>query len=127
MLSKAQVVRLIDAGDPADRFHSRDKAIMELLYASGLRASELCGLKTVDISFNTNWLRVVGKGGHERMVPFGKPAAAAMLKYARDLRPLLDRQQRREEFFVSRSGRRISVNERRVSTKPSRRSARCAG
>jgi integrase/recombinase XerD len=77
-LSEEQVVALIEApasGDPVSR---RDRAIMELLYATGMRVSELCGLSLGDLDLDERVARVFGKGAKERMVPFGGACATAL-------------------------------------------------
>jgi integrase/recombinase XerC len=66
------------AADDQDAVHLRDRAMLELLYASGIRVGELVGLDIDDIDFGSNLVRVMGKGAKERTVPFGGPAAAAL-------------------------------------------------
>jgi integrase/recombinase XerC len=72
------VETLIEAADGDEALARRDRAILELLYAAGLRVGELVGLDWGDIDRSGRVLRVLGKGGKERMVPFGAPAAAAL-------------------------------------------------
>ncbi|SEC58136.1 integrase/recombinase XerC [Paramicrobacterium humi] len=74
------------SGDP---IAVRDVAIVELLYAAGLRVSELCGLDLDDIDLDRLTARVTGKGSKQRVVPFGVPAHAAIVDYVRDARPVL--------------------------------------
>src|SRR5674476_638386 len=66
------------AADDQDAMHLRDRAMLELLYASGIRVGELVGLDIDDVSLGANLVRVMGKGAKERTVPFGRPAAAAL-------------------------------------------------
>jgi len=66
------------AADDQDAMHLRDRAMLELLYATGIRVGELVGLDIDDVSFESNLVRVMGKGAKERTVPFGVPAATAM-------------------------------------------------
>lgn len=78
------------AADDADPIHIRDRAMIEMLYATGIRVSELCGLDLDDVDRSRNTLRVLGKGNKERSVPFGKPAERALdayLKVRSSLKP----------------------------------------
>jgi integrase/recombinase XerD len=104
VLSRAQVNQLIAAPDPESRFFSRDVAILELLYASGLRASELCELKLRDLNLEIGCVRVFGKGSKERIVPLGRAASEALSRYILDDRPKFDRRQS-ERLFLSRTGK----------------------
>lgn len=82
ILNIEQVARLIGAPDPDDaKFYHRDVAILELLYAAGLRASELCGLKINDVNLQVGAVRVLGKGSKERIVPIGKACIGAITRY----------------------------------------------
>lgn len=99
--------RLIDrvgASPPERPFPARDRLIFELLYGSGLRVSELVGLNLDDLDRGEHWLRVRGKGRKERLVPFGRPAAAALEKYlaARVAAP------GERALLVNRAGRRLT-------------------
>jgi len=102
--NKQQVLRLLEAPQPEDAFYLRDKAILELLYASGLRASELAALHSGDVNFKIGYLRCMGKGQRERVVPVGRVALGALEAYMTDLRPRLIRVQSRDWLFVSRTG-----------------------
>ena len=103
-LSQSQVSRLINAPDPESQFYFRDIAILELLYACGLRASELCSLQLRNVNLSVGVVRVVGKGGKERIVPVGKAAQLAIGQYLVEQRPLQDRGDT-PELFLSRTGR----------------------
>ena len=105
VLNRAQVNQLIAAPDPASPLFARDVAILELLYASGMRASELCAVKTRDVNLTVGCVRVLGKGMKERIVPLGRAAAEAILRYAGECRPKLDRSRNSELLFLSRTGR----------------------
>jgi integrase/recombinase XerD len=83
---------------------TRDVAILELLYASGLRASELCDLKVRDVNFQVGCVRVLGKGMKERIVPVGRAAAEAIQRYLGECRPKLDAA-KSDRMFLSRTGR----------------------
>jgi integrase/recombinase XerD len=106
VLSKDQVVRLINVPDPESRFYYRDVAILELLYACGLRASELCDLKINHVNLDVGCVRALGKGQKERIVPLGAPAAEAIQNYLNECRPGLQRTPT-EILFLSRTGRRL--------------------
>ena len=104
VLSRAQVNQLICAPDPKSSLFSRDVAILELLYASGLRATELCELKLRDLNLQVGCVRVVGKGSKERVVPLGRAAAEALSRYLVESRPKFDRNGS-EILFLSRTGK----------------------
>ena len=104
VLSRTQVAELIATPDPTSPLFARDVAILELLYASGLRATELCQLTARDTNLTVGCVRVFGKGAKERVVPFGRAAGEAIARYLTDCRPKLARQPR-DELFLSRTGR----------------------
>ncbi|MGH7180320.1 MAG: site-specific tyrosine recombinase XerD [Tepidisphaeraceae bacterium] len=104
VLSREQVARLIGAPDPKSALFARDVAILELLYASGLRASELCSVKVRDVNLQVGCVRVLGKGRKERIVPLGRAAGEAIARYLSESRPKLDRHGS-EILFLSRSGK----------------------
>jgi integrase/recombinase XerC len=81
VLSQDEVAALLDAPLDPDRMAPRDRAMLELLYATGLRAAELTGLDLPDVDFDGGYVRVTGKGRKERVVPFGERARAALLAY----------------------------------------------
>lgn len=98
---------------PDDTFAgSRDRAIMELFYSSGLRVAELVGLSFSDLSANYDAVRVMGKGRRQRIVPVGKKARAAMKKYVQIAQEEFHRTKRTrdtEALFLSNRGRRITI------------------
>jgi integrase/recombinase XerD len=104
ILSRSQVNQLISTPDPESPLHLRDVAILELLYASGLRASELCDVKIRDANLQVGCVRVLGKGMKERIVPLGQPAAEAIARYLAECRPKLLRRPS-ELLFLSRTGK----------------------
>src|SRR5687768_8025930 len=104
VLSRAQVNQLIAAPKPTSPLFARDVAILELLYASGLRATELCELKVRDVNFQVGCLRVLGKGMKERIVPLGRAASEAITRYLDECRPKLQRKPS-EILFLSKSGK----------------------
>ncbi len=103
--SKQQVFNLLDTPQPSEPFYLRDKAMLELLYAAGIRASELAGLKTSDINLDIGYLRCVGKGNRERVIPVGKAAIAAVSEYLKNLRPKLAKPKSEDFLLLSRTGR----------------------
>lgn len=104
VLSRAQVNQLISAPDPKSPLFCRDVAILELLYASGLRATELCTLKLRDVNLHVGCVRVLGKGMKERVVPLGQAASQAITRYLEQCRPALVRGHS-EVVFLSRTGK----------------------
>ena len=106
--SKRQVIELLNTPCPEEPFYFRDKAMLELLYATGVRASEIAGLKTSDFNFNIGYLRCLGKGNRERVVPIGKVAIAATNEYLAKLRPSLAKPISGDCLLLSRTGRPMS-------------------
>jgi integrase/recombinase XerD len=103
--SKKQVVDLLEAPSPKEKFYLRDKAMLELLYATGVRAGELAGLKVSDLNLDVGYLRCIGKGSRERVIPLGKVAAGATLNYIKDMRPKLMKPFSGDFLLLSRTGR----------------------
>jgi integrase/recombinase XerD len=103
-LTEAQVEALIAAPDTATPLGLRDRAMLELIYASGLRVSELVGLKTFHLAMNDHVLRVTGKGDKERLVPFGLEARDWIVRYLGEARPHILAGQQTEDFFVTARG-----------------------
>ncbi len=104
-LSIEDVDRLLAAPDTATPRGVRDRAFIELLYATGLRVSELVGLKVTDVNLEAGFLTTKGKGGKERLVPVGDEAVAWLMRYLRDGRPaLLDTRSSPRLFVNARGG-----------------------
>jgi len=103
--SKQQVIDLLNAPDASEPFYFRDKAILELLYATGVRASELAGLKISDLNTDIGYLRCLGKGSRERIIPIGKAAITATADYLSELRPKLAKPFSGDFLLLSRTGR----------------------
>mgnify|MGYP000001581330 FL=1 len=103
-LTEAQVEALLAAPDTATALGLRDRTMLELMYASGLRVSELVTLTTLNLSLNEGILRVLGKGRKERLVPFGEVARQWLLRYLAEARPSLLAQRQSEDLFVTASG-----------------------
>jgi integrase/recombinase XerC len=89
----------------------RDLVVVELLYASGARVSELVGLDLESIDYSRNIMRVMGKGAKERMVPFGQPAREALEKWIRVSRPLLESDKSGRALLLNSRGQRIGVRQ----------------
>ena len=108
VLSEQAVDRLLDAPGPADRHRLRDRALLEVLYATGTRASEVADLRVADIYLDYGYCKCIGKGSKERIVPIGSRARDALLGYMHDERPHLAGADLPPWCFLSRSGRRLS-------------------
>jgi len=103
-LSEVDVERLLEAPDSGDFLELRDRAMLELLYASGLRVTELVTLQLGQVSMSQGVVRVMGKGSKERLVPTGEEALAWLRDYCVQSRPLLLRGKVSEVLFPSRRG-----------------------
>jgi integrase/recombinase XerD len=103
-LNLEQVNRLVAAPAPAKPTGIRDRAMLELLYAAGLRVSELCQLRLSDLNLEMGVLRVTGKGGKQRLVPVGKEALLAVSAYLETARPRLLRERGSPFLFVTARG-----------------------
>jgi len=108
-LSIEEVASLLSKPDARDWMGLRDKAAMELMYATGLRVSELCSLKVKDINFEVGFVKCIGKGSKERIVPIGKSAKKYLEAYIEKVRPKLIKQDSPNSFlFITRLGKGIS-------------------
>ena len=107
-LSEAQVEALLAAPDASTPRGLRDKAMMELMYASGLRVTELVQSRTVHLGLDEGVLRVLGKGARERLVPFGEEAHAWLQRYLVDARPQILAGQSSDDLFVTRHAKGMS-------------------
>jgi integrase/recombinase XerD len=109
VLSPEAVTRLLEAPQGTDRFGLRDRAILETLYATGSRASEVVGLCSADLHLDSGFCKCFGKGSKQRIVPLGRPAVEALRAYLAELRPLLVRAAPDAPWvFVSRGGRQLT-------------------
>jgi integrase/recombinase XerD len=108
VLSVAEVEALLDASDPAHPLYWRDRCILELLYATGMRVSELVALRLVDLELQEGVCTVFGKGSKERMIPLGTPARRAADRYLREVRPRLDRGWGGGAVFLNARGRPLT-------------------
>jgi integrase/recombinase XerD len=108
VLSLEEVDRLLSQPDPATLLGQRDKAMLELLYATGLRVSELVGLKLSNINLEAGYVRTVGKGSKERMVPMGGKAIEALKDYLDDGRVRLLKNKLIPHLFLNAWGRPLT-------------------
>jgi integrase/recombinase XerD len=108
VLTVAEVRKLLDAPNTNALLPQRDVALLEFAYATGVRVSELVSLRLQDISFAERVVRVFGKGGKERIVPFGKTALGRIASYVHEVRPRLDRGKGRGVLFLNARGAPLS-------------------
>ncbi len=107
-LNSEQMARLIDSVQPGDPLGSRDRAMLELLYASGLRVSELCSARLENLNLDDGFIRVTGKGNKTRLVPVGGKARDAIRKYLETERPSLVGPKTGAEVFLSIRGKKLT-------------------
>jgi integrase/recombinase XerD len=107
-LSHSEIDRLLGAPDLAKPAGVRDRAMLQLLYASGLRVTELCELQLSDFMEEEGVVRVLGKGGKQRLVPVGRQALAAVREYLASGRPALLRGRSCRDLFVTARGARMT-------------------
>jgi integrase/recombinase XerC len=105
--ARALVEAAAEAADDGSAVGIRDVAILELMYATGIRVSELCGLDVDDLDFDRRVVRVLGKGRKERSVPFGQPAGVAVRRWLEEGRRELARQGSGPALFLGARGGRI--------------------
>jgi integrase/recombinase XerD len=103
-LTEAQVEALLEAPDVNTPLGLRERTMLELMYASGLRVSELVDLKIVELSLNDGVLRITGKGAKTRLVPFGAPARAWIERYVKEARGIILNGQQNDALFVTGRG-----------------------
>jgi integrase/recombinase XerD len=107
-LSVDEVDRLLRQPDKNDVVGIRDRAMIELMYSTGLRVSELCGLRVSDLQMEPGCLRCIGKGNKERLVPVGKRALEAVQTYLRDARQALARGVASPHLFLNQKGHKLN-------------------
>ena len=107
-LSLNEVELLIAQPDPRDFQGARDRAILESLYATGMRVSEATNLKASNINLDIGFLRCIGKGNKERVIPLGKKAIASVNRYLEFSRPHFLKKKTSEFLFINRSGNKLS-------------------
>jgi len=108
VLSVEEIDRLISAPDIRDWMGVRDKAALELMYATGMRVSEVVDLNLEGLNLELGFVKCRGKGDKERIVPIGKSAKDALSKYKEKVRPELSKKRQDPHLFLSRFGRKIS-------------------
>ncbi|MDX1492449.1 MAG: site-specific tyrosine recombinase XerD [Longimicrobiales bacterium] len=106
-LTPEETERLLEAPDPDRPTFWRDRAILEFLYATGVRVSELVDLPLSSVDLDEGFATVFGKGAKERLVPVGAPALRALRRYLRDVRPRLDTGEGEGKVFLNARGRPI--------------------
>lgn len=104
LLTEAHVEALLAAPDANEVLGLRDRAMLEILYACGLRVSELVGLQLRQVAMDAGYLHIIGKGSKERLVPMGEMALAALQEYLRRARPSLLNGRKSEAVFVTARG-----------------------
>ncbi|GED12080.1 site-specific tyrosine recombinase XerD [Aneurinibacillus migulanus] len=108
VLSVAEVETLLNGPDTRLPSGLRDKAMLELLYATGIRVSELVSLNLSDVNLNMGFIKCFGKGSKERIIPLGRLAIADVSRYLERGRPMLKKRGQEEALFLNHHGRRLS-------------------
>jgi integrase/recombinase XerC len=107
-LTKEEMLKLINQPDTSRAYGQRDRAIIELLYAAGIRVSEVTQLDLIQLDLDSRQLRVLGKGNKERLVIIGQPAARALANYLKEGRPTMLGKIKSQAVFVNRYGARLT-------------------
>lgn len=123
-LTYREVERLLASPDPSQRFGLRDQAILETMYGTGLRVSELAALTLNDLHFDEGYVRCLGKGNKERVVPIGEKARSVLRRYLDESRPALAKDRPVHAVFLNYRGRPLS---RKGLWKLIKKHARAAG
>lgn len=108
VLTIDEVDKMFAQTDLTNKFGLRDRAILEILYASGLRVSELINLKLQDVYFEEGFLRIFGKGSKERIVPIGRSALKYLSKYIKESRNFLGKRQTEDYIFLNARGVKLT-------------------
>jgi site-specific recombinase XerD len=111
VLRPDELAALLDRIPASTPLELRDRAMLEVAYACGLRAEELVNLEVSSVGFDTEELRVEGKGSKTRIVPAGEPALRAVARYLERARPALASGDGDQALFLSKSGRRLSTSD----------------
>lgn len=123
-LNLDEVVSLLKAPNARDLMGARDKASLELMYATGMRVSELINLKMNDLNMDVGFVKCLGKGSKERIVPFGKKAKESIIRYLEKARPVLLKKKVSNFLFLTRLGKPMT---RQTFWKTIKKYARLAG
>jgi integrase/recombinase XerD len=107
-LTMREVDRLLQAAEGPTRFDLRDRAVLELFYATGMRVSELAGLTLDEVRAEEGFVRCLGKGNKMRVVPFGRQARETLLRYLAEGRPAFHPKPEAREVFLNGRGGRLS-------------------
>ena len=118
VLAPDDIARLLDRIPASGPLEVRDRAMLEVTYACGLRAEEIINLDDDSVDFDSEALRVTGKGSKTRIVPMGEPAQRALDRYLRQARPALANDRAEPALFLSRRGRRLSPSDVRRTARP---------
>jgi integrase/recombinase XerD len=108
VLSVQEVEKLLDSPKVHDHFGLRDKAMIELLYATGIRVSELINLNVDDVHLTMGFVRCMGKGSKERIIPIGKAATKALEAYLEKGRSVFEKGQKNDALFLNHLGKRLT-------------------
>jgi integrase/recombinase XerD len=127
VLSVEEVQKMLDTPDPHHPLFWRDKSVLEVLYATGIRVSELIDLRLSNLDLEEGLCTVFGKGSKERLVPLGAPARRALERYLREVRPGLEKGKGEGRVFLNHRGRPLSRTAIWTLVKESARGAGLAG
>lgn len=105
VMNTRQVDALLGQPDPATREGARDGAMLELMYSTGMRVSELVGAKTADLNLTAGYMLTMGKGSKERVIPMGERAVETLRRYIERARPLFVKKANPPELFLTRLGK----------------------
>ncbi len=108
IISSQDIEVLLNQPQVGEKIGSRDKAMLELLYATGIRVSELVSLNIGDINIKMGFLQCNGKGGKERMIPLGSMAIKSVQDYLRSSRPIILKKNENKALFVNQHGKRLT-------------------
>jgi len=108
VLNTDEVARMLEVPDRRDLLGIRDRAVLELMYATGMRVSEVADLLVENLNLDVGFVRCKGKGGKERIIPVGRKARLTLEKYLAKSRPKLSGSPRERHLFLSRLGKKIS-------------------